>query len=83
LGASLQCGILTVSFDELLLVGIIKLFHANERLLPGLFITAQLFPIWSVCPFICQVALTRKQRRNLCDFPVKLPPVTTCLTTQT
>jgi len=32
--------------------------------------------------FICQVASARRQRRDLFGFRVKLPPVTTSLTTQ-
>jgi len=34
------------------------------------------------CSFICQVTLARKQRSDLFDLRVKLPPVTTSLTTQ-
>jgi len=36
------------------------------------------------CSFICQgrPASTGKQRRDLCHLQVKLPPITTCLSTQ-
>jgi len=32
--------------------------------------------------FICQGTSTRRQRSNLISLRVKLPPVTTCLTTR-
>jgi len=35
------------------------------------------------CSFICQVASARRQRSDLFGLRVKLPPVTTILTTQT
>jgi len=42
-------------------------------------------PIWRVvrqCSFICQGTSTRRQRSDLFGLRVKLPPVTTSLTTQ-
>jgi len=37
---------------------------------------------FAVCSFICQVASARRQRSELFGLRVKLPPVTTRLTTQ-
>jgi len=34
------------------------------------------------CSFICQVGLARRKQSDLCGLRVKLPPVTTSLTTQ-